>query len=214
MAWEDYNKDKNAYFHFDRDYAKDRELYDLLSTEAINKNGTCLEYYTSTYSTSKEQIFGEDDDRRYRRKFSIMGYYELPKEVQMWTKWGIEGLDNFKIHVTKRHFNTATSGYTPKVGDLVRARYNNVFYEIIDVGEEEEMFLRQKHSWEFIVKPFIDTRVRLSADTSATMTILSAHTNQEDDLFDIKDVIDSEKTDVLYREKSTDQSVDPRWDDW
>lgn len=220
--WKNYDALPNKdYFVEDSSiYDKERDLYESLLSEAFNKNGTVLIYYTSTYSTSKEQIFGEDDDRFFGRKFEIMGYYDLPKEDQLWSKWGIEGLDNFKINVSKKHFTSAStsadaySAYTPKVGDLIRAKYNNIFYEVIDVGEEEEMFLNRKHSWGFLVKPFVDSRVRLSADTSATMNILSAHTNQEEDLFNISDVIDTEKTDILYNQPDSEDDVNDIWSNW
>ncbi len=218
MSYTDFPKTKNDYFNFDTDYTADKRLYKLLLTEAYNKHGNCLTYYVSTYDTTYDQIYGEDVNRHYTRYFSIMGYYQLPVEDEMWTQYGIEGMDNFKVFVSKRHFETASrdnntaDSYIPKVGDILKASYNGIIYEIIDVGEEEEMFLREKHTWEFTVRPFRDNNVSLSGDT--VDTILSAYTDQATDMFDVSAVVAEEKDEFLYNAPSTEESIDDIWGEW
>ena len=45
------------------------------------------------------------------------------------------------------------SGYKPKIGDIIQAKYNGYYYEIVDVNHTEQMFLQFKHCWDLIVKP-------------------------------------------------------------
>ena len=133
-------------------------------TEAWNQHGTPIVYYVISYDTTYDPLFGEDNNRRVVRSFPVMVYYELPKEDRQWNVAAMEILDNFHIYISKRHFIAASKldsnmeqtypPYTPKVGDVIKSRYNNFFYEITHVSEEEEMFLQRKHSWDIVVKQY------------------------------------------------------------
>ncbi len=210
--------DNNYFVECTSNYDPDRTLYRSLATEAINQKGVKLTYYVSTYDTTYDQFYGEDVNRFYTRTFDFMGYYELPKEVERWSMFGIEGLDNFKMLVSKDHFSVVssatgiTSAYNPKVSDVIYAQYNDIYYELLDVGEEEEMFLNRKHTWVFTVRPFRDNNVSLSATVSATD--LSAYTDQTTDLFDISGAVANEKDEFLYNVSTTEESIDGIWGDW
>jgi len=212
-------------------YNNEREFYDLLLTEAYNKFGISLVYYTTTYDTSYNKIFAEDGNRFFVRKFDIMGFCEIPKEMQYWNNFGIEDLDIFPIFVSKRHFYRASrvsnnTAYTPKVGDVIEILYkimdhdtnlytnHSRFYEIIDIGQEDGMFLQQKHTWTFMVRIYRDTHVLLSASTSATMTNLDDYTNKDDDIFSLSADIDTAKNDILYDKPDTETGQDSIFGDW
>jgi len=149
----------------DGKYDSERQLFDLFITEAYNKHGVSLTYNVISFDTSYMPLFGEDNNRRLVRSFQCMGFYQLPKEEKLWTKFGIEGMDQFSIFISKRHFDTASqyddtqttqsfSAYIPCVGDVINANYNNYFYEIVDIKEEAGMYLMSKqHVWELMVKP-------------------------------------------------------------
>ena len=79
-------------------------LYKDLNMESINIHGTPMMYYAVSYDTAYDHLFGEDDDRRVARKFLIKARFELPKELEQYAKFGIEGLDNFPMFVSKKHF--------------------------------------------------------------------------------------------------------------
>lgn len=178
----------NAYLTKKNDgkYDSERILFDLFITEAYNKHGVSLTYYVITFDTNYNKIFGEDNDRRLVRSFPVMGFYQLPKEEKLWTKFGIEGMDQFSIFVSKRHFDVASqyeetqttkqfSPYIPCIGDVINANYNNYFYEIVDIKEENGMYLMSKqHIWELIVKPMRLGKFSTSASPSP---ILSADDN-------------------------------------
>ena len=221
IGYEDISPMPNSYFHFhaNPDYNADKDLYKNLQAEAFNIYGTPMVYYVVSYDTSYDRLFGEDNDRRIARKFPIHAVFDLPKEEDAFEKFGLENLDNFEMHVNKKHFEyaskyntsgvalyppeTATSAISaygsvsPKVGDMMKADYSDVFYEIVSVHQEEEMFLQDKHSFKFQVRVFRDDTLNLSATTSAAMTEISAVSNI-DDILEINDYITSAKDDILY----------------
>jgi len=109
-----------------------------------------MEYYQTSYDTSYDYLFGEDNNRRFIKKFDFMVLYELPREDKMWTKFGIEGLDNFSMYCAKRHFRAASKSpgggpeVIPRIGDIIMAKYNDYVYEITEVAEEVALFLQSK----------------------------------------------------------------------
>lgn len=221
VAYEDISPMPNSFFHFyaNTDYNRDKDLYKNLQAEAFNIYGTPMMYYVVTYDTSYDLLFGEDNDRRIYRRFPIHAVFDLPKELDMFNAFGIENLDNFEMHINQKHFTsasryntsgvelfppeTATSAISaydsvdPKVGDIMRAEYNDTYYEIVDVHSEEEMFLQDKHAWRLTVRVFRDDTLSLTSATSAAMTEISAVSNIED-ILEINDYITSAKDPVLY----------------
>ncbi len=148
-------------------YDNERELYSILQMEGFNIKGTPVEYFVISYDVNYNKIWGEDNDRNYLSAFEIKAYYDLPQETEMWTKYSIEGIDVFHMYINKLHFNKISGGsgifpleggYLPKIGDLIHAKYNNYYYEIVNVNHTEEMFLQFKHCWDLIVKPFKNER--------------------------------------------------------
>lgn len=160
--FDDFSRTRNSFFNFNSiSYDNDKLLYDLVLTEAYNKHGVSMTYYVVSYDTDYNEIFKEDNNRKFTKCFDIMGYYQLPREDEMFSQFGIDGLDVFQIFVSKKHFKTASTRlgyyneeYTPKPGDLIRPLYNEFFYEIVTVKQEIEMFLQGKHTWELTVQKY------------------------------------------------------------
>lgn len=238
---------KTTHFNFTNTcHNKDRLLYDKVLAEGYNNFGVPMVYYVVSYDTTQDEIFGEDNVRNAERKFSVMAYYELPREEELWTKFGIEGIDNFHMYLSKKSFEAesttalVTSGayslafssafdrvgvdndngtlvydtypsYIPKVGDIIKAEYNDYYYEIVDVGEESEMFLQSKHSWDFIVRPYKDEHVTVSGTLSGDD--LSNFTSQ-DDMLEINDVVDTKKDGVLYEPPGTEEDPNDPFGTW
>jgi hypothetical protein len=201
-----------------KDYSNEKQLYRKAVTEAYNRFGICMTYYIVSYDTAYDKIWGEDNDRRFVRKFDIMAYYPLNTEEKMWTKFAIQGIDNFSIFVSKDHFreactygNTVVPGnigpdtystYVPKVGDVIQSKYNDYLYEVVTVKEESMMFHLDKHYvWELIVNPYKDMHLRLDAVTSASMNNLSADMNIAD-IFNIEQIVASAVSAVEYTPRS------------
>ena len=222
---------ENDFFNYCRnEYDNERLLYDLVLTEAYNLHGVCGNYYAVTYNTNYNRIWGEDNDRRWERRFSVMMYMDLPKEEDMWSKFGIEGIDTLILWISKRHFSEASkydsngklqpelTNYTPKVGDIINTEYSNYFYEIVDVSQEEEMFHQGKHAWELTVRPYKNEDLGFQASdfpyqVSGTMPE-AIHVTTATDVLDISDVIDQEKLDIIFSASENDKPIDTDQNSW
>jgi hypothetical protein len=165
--FDDFSRVRNSYFNTETSaYDLESQLYDVLLNEAFNKHGVEMYYYIVSYNTEFNRTWGEDNNRSIARKFRFMSYYELPREDESFSQFGIEDLDVFKIFISKRHFMCASKyteeeEYTPKIGDIVRPTYSNKYYEVISVEQEEEMFHQRKHAWELILKIMRDEHIKV-----------------------------------------------------
>lgn len=214
----------NTYFnHLNPSYNNERMLYDLLITEAYNKHGVCCSYIVVSFNTNYDKLFQEDNNRRIERRFDLMCYFDLPYETRTFSN-SIGWSDVFHVYSSKRHLSAASridyvtklptySPYIPKVGDILETSYNGVFYEIISVKAQEEQFLQQTHSWDFVVRVIRDKSFQFNPDTSATMQDLSQYMGQED-LFNIGEFIDNAKGEILYQPPSTECSPRDPFNDW
>lgn len=207
-------------------YNSERRLFDKLISESIKQHGVCLYYYVTTWDTSYDKIWGEDNNRRFERYFQFNGFYTLPREDKTWSKFGITGMDTFSIFVAKLHFDTVSrynynrtskmyQPYIPKVGDIVMADYNKHIYEITEVKEEVGMFLLSKqHMWEFVVRPYKDEHIDMSPDTSATMGYMQNYSGRNTDNEDIKTEIDINKNDIKYTPKNNEMGSNDPFAGW
>jgi len=203
-------------------YNSERRLYDNILAEVYNLHGVSLDFYVTTYDSNYNFIFGEDNNRRFVRKFSFMGFYTLPKEEKLWSKFGIEGMDTFSIFCSKLHFNDAStfgnpevpgnkglgtySPHIPLIGNIIISDYNKYIYEITEVKEESGMYLLSKqHTWEFVVKPYKDEHMSLSPDTSASMGYISQFVNRKTDIFDVTATLGTLTPNIEYQPGPTEE---------
>lgn len=206
------------------DYNRESNLFDLLATESINLHGTNLVYYTTSYNTSRDKIFGEDNRRNVVRNFNVMAHYELPNEENMWSgMYQIEGIDNFHMTISMKHMEIASQynsegtrltypSHRPKQGDYLRSVYNSSYmYEVVTVKQQAGQFLKRQHLWDLIVRPMRDEHLNVSATISSTDSIR--------DFVDIEDIfstsasVDIEKEIRLFDNSGT-QTQDPLFGDW
>jgi hypothetical protein len=209
-----------------QDYENERELYRGLVTEAYNRHGICMTYYIVSYDTQYDRIWGEDNNRRFIRKFEFMAYYPLQSEEKMWTKFAIAGLDQFSLFISKDHYRVAcTYGqdkvrgnigpntypiYVPKTGDIVQSMFNNYLYEVVTVKEEAMMIhLNKRYVWELVVKPFTDEHLSLDMETSASMGTVSAFVDVKPDILDVSNQAISAAEARAYTPKSCERIIDP-----
>lgn len=218
--YDDFSKDQNPYFDVSSpSYNNDKNLIAVVVNEAINKYGVCMEYYVTTYDTSYDKIWGEDNNRHYIRKFEFMSKYELPKEDKIWTKFGIENSDQITLWVSKRHFQAASidpitriSYNRPQIGDIIKANFSNYFYEITEVAEDTGMYFQSnQYIWELTVRTMknenISTTPTLSASDIYTSTNL-------DDIFGIDNEIDVEKESIIYKQQKGEKPKDDPFGVW
>lgn len=206
-------------------YNNERELFDVMVTEVYNKHGVCMDFYVTSYDKTYDKIWGEDNNRHYTRMFQIMAFFQMPREEKLWSKFGIEGMDSFSMFISKRHFWEASQyddvqvnpkafpPYIPKAGDYVYSKYNKYIYEIVEVKDEVMMnLLSKQHVWEFMVKPFKDEKIGVTAQTSASP--IADFTNKKTDKFDINQVINDKKDAVNYNPKPTECNPKDPFANW
>ena len=156
----------SPYFDFLSEcYETESKMIDDLTTEEINMAGVMGYWYVVDYSLRNERVFGEDNSRTILRKFPFMFLVEgLPIDDKKWSKFGIEGMDNFHIVVAKAGFTQAsmmmadgvTPAYEPRnphSGDIIQSTHNNVFYRVLDVKDKGDTMLQRAHSFDCIVTP-------------------------------------------------------------
>ncbi len=178
-------------------YDNDRELAAITLMEKWNMFGVKIIFYKTTYDVERDKVWGEDLDRYITDEWNVMSYFTLPKENKIWSKFGIEGVNDFSMFISKLHFRDETDNYIPRIGDLIITPYNNKLYEIAEVKEEAPMFMLSKQfAWEIIVKA-AKIQNELSVAPSLSAAPISNFYKVED-LFDIKDEVDIGKEDVVY----------------
>jgi hypothetical protein len=208
--FEDFNRNPNTQFfnHFNPLYNNERKLYDLLVTEAWNKHGVCCTYFIITDDTNYDRIFGEDNNRFVKKSLlNVMFYFELPQEQKQFTLQGIEWTEAFHIYLSKRHFSAITrmqyEEYLPRIGDFIRSEYNDVYFEVMSVKDQEEQFLQGQHSWDLTIRPIRDNHLSLSASPTNNFGSLETYISQPD-LFNISEKIEEEKETVNYEPEITE----------
>jgi len=194
-------------------YDNDRELASIVNMEMWNMYGVKINFYKTTYDVNKDKIWGEDNDRYITDEWNVMSYFQLPKENKMWSKFGIEGVNDFSMFISKLHFRDMTDDYIPRIGDLILTPYNNKLYEISEVKEEAPMFMLSKqYAWELIVKK-AKIQNELSVSPSLSASPISEF-YKVDDVFDIKDDVDIEKEEVIYKPKPTEKPNNDPFGNW
>lgn len=209
-------------------YDNEKLVYKKIVNEVYNNYGTRCYYYIVDYNTSRDVIFGEDNDRYIIRKFPLQAYFNLPPHQDMVSMFGIEEMDDFKMYISKLQLSAAstldctdrygeTSGtfpmYAPMEGDLIRPNYSSEIYEILHIMDTEEQFHQDQHTWEVTVRKYRDLHFSISGTQSACMSAISAYTDQQD-MFDIADFIDTIKTDVLVSGAPISANPDDPFGGW
>jgi hypothetical protein len=197
-------------------YDSERKLMQKMQTEVYNTFGVPCYYYRMSYDISKsDKIWGEKNDRSYDYYWkNVQTYFQLPRENKQFSKFGIEGLENFTMYMSKEHFNYITSGLCiPKLGDLIQTQYNSNIYEIVEVKSEFGMFfLNKRYTWDLIVKPFKDEFVSITDNVHSSP--LSAYTNKPIDIFDITNTVDSVKDKYIYQPTKQEKGNNDPWANW
>jgi len=197
-------------------YDNERELFQVMQTEAYNTFGVPTYYYKMNYNLSgSDKIWGENNNRIIDEYWSdVQVYFQLPRENKQWNRFGIEGLENFTMFMSKEHFDFITSGeWIPRQGDLIQTEYNSNMYEIVEVKEEQGMYLLDKrYTWQLVVSPFKDERVAISGNVSGSP--LSAYTDKPTDIFDITNDIDVAKEEILYTPTSAEKGSGDPFGNW
>lgn len=224
-SYEEWSAMPGQYFQEETiDYDREKRLFSLLATEAINLHGVPMIYYAVSLNTSRDKVFKEDNRRNIVRNFNVQAYYELPNEEEIWGSFhGIEGIDNFHLEISMRHFEQASQynpegnriiypSYRPKEGDYLKARYNDYFYEVVTVKQQKGQFHKAQHIWDLVVRPMRNESLSVSAIIPQDDYVRQI--NAAADVFDTSASIDIEKEMGLYDPPSTESPRDPLFGNW
>jgi len=194
-------------------YDNERELMGVLQMEAWNKFGVEISYYPVSYDIRYDELFGEDGNRYVVDEWTVMSAFQLPKENKVWDKFGIDGINNFSMFISKDHFRFVAENYIPKMGDLIIAVYDNKMYEIVEVKEESNLFLLSKQfTWELIVR-----QAKIESDISVIPELKDSRIGKiykTKEIFDISNNVENEKTEVIYKQENTEQNPDDPFGGW
>lgn len=203
------------------EYDGESELFDVLVTESINNHGVACRYYCVNYDLERDKLFKEDSDKVIQRSFPFMSYFKLQNEVDGFAFGMIEGLDQFVMFVSMRHFGEVSKfdqygkpniyeSYIPQEGDKIRSDFNNYYYTITQVKKQTHQFHKRSHIWELTVKPMKDESLTVSAGISHDDI---NHEQEINDILNIGGVVDTEKETILY-EKDQDGVIPDADNGW
>ena len=85
-------------------YSSDRDLASDIITEMWSSFGVKIIFYKTTYDVKKDRVWGEDTDRYITHGWNVMSSFQLPKENKIWDKFGIGGINDFSMYISKKHF--------------------------------------------------------------------------------------------------------------
>lgn len=210
---------RSEYFRTET-YENEQFLMSSLMTQAFNMYGICMRYYIRTYDTTYDKIWAEDNNSRYVRYFDFMGMFELPSENKFFAMFGISQEEDVSIYATKLQFRTVSQDpetkleYAPKVGDLIEVVYDKQIFEITSIPKITDFtyFKSANQIWEFTVKPFKEQKI--TAEDSIDGTTLAQYAKSNSDLFDIRNIVDSKKEDVVYKPKTGEESQKNPYATW
>jgi hypothetical protein len=196
-----------------KSYDADRELAAMVNMEAWNMFGVKVIYYKSTYNKDYDRVWGEDGDRYIVDSWNVMSYFQLPRENKVWSKFGIEGVNDFSMFISKEHFRYKTIDYIPQIGDIILALSDNKFYEITEVKEEAPMFMQSKqYAWELIVRKMkVEYEITISPSLSASPI---SKMYKVKDIFNIDNNIDIEKEPIIYKPEYGEKPVNDPFGKW
>lgn len=140
-------------------YDNEKKLFSKLTAEALDHAGARADWYVVDYSLENERVFGEDNDRYVVANFPLKLYFEVPPSSRTYTQFGIEGVENYKVYIGKLAFSSYAKkyygrDYKPMVGDLVRTKFDGIFYEVVSVLDTDNQFRNTQHSWTITLKPW------------------------------------------------------------
>lgn len=202
-------------------YDPEANLYEMLLMEAFNIQGSPCKFFVVDYDLDRDRFLGEDQLKNVSRMFEVQIYFELPKEEEVVTLYGIEGFDRFSMYASVKHFDIASRAdqygkmmvhepYTPKESDIIYTKYNDKYYKITHVKKMSNKVYRRIHCYEMVVQPMKDENMQVSASIA-----FDPFENYQAiaDIFNVSASAESEKDIQRYNPPANEGLPDP-FVDW
>lgn len=123
-------------------------LRSSLEAEAFNKYGFSCVYFVKEHDTKFDPLFGEDQLENVKRRFTIQMYTEnIPNLQKQYEIAGMIYTEIIELYCNIQHFAeasrydwktenpTAYDSIVPKIGDLMYFKFNDLYYEVLNVKE-------------------------------------------------------------------------------
>ena len=136
---------------------QEHELFQSFLVESCDIFGFDVDYFP--LNPDFDAIYGEDKNLQYIGPYSTKVVYTPGDEPALYNTFGMYSDEVIeKIHIPKYTFTSdvSASGYIrPRIGDVIKATWNyNIFYEVTDVDEEDNIFQAKKFSLGLTMKPY------------------------------------------------------------
>ena len=141
-------------------YHLEATLFDTMASECVDIAGFKINYYIHD-PQNIDRIYGEDPLEKYKGPYLTKIMYRPEKETNLVDVFGIASGDTIvSAEFTKTTFTRDVSaGFLegiekPKPKDAIKTLWNNKLYEIVDVADENKVFLGNKLIWTLTLRPF------------------------------------------------------------
>lgn len=183
-------------------------LYQSNLCEITDISGFPLEY--RMLLPKNDWLWGEDPNANLSYPSFTKGIYAPETETNLLDMFGLTSDDTLQyISIPKAIFQrdlgmlfTDTVGPSaaiqPRVGDIIKTIWNNRNYEVVNISEEENIFMAKKYVWDMIVRPF-----RFSEQSDRHREV---HTGLPDDPFE--SIVAGPSGDVIQNNYATHEFGD------
>ena len=87
-------------FYYRRQNAfHDQELYNRKTRAFVMRQGTFFKYYTTTYNTSSDPLFKEDNNRSIDRFFDLVALVTFSPQDELYARFGIQYTTQYEVFV-------------------------------------------------------------------------------------------------------------------
>lgn len=155
VQWEMYDIDDNP----------EHDLYENVVVEFNDITGVEVLYYQLDYTDDDIDDFrGKHPKATYKSPKTTKVRYDITDENKIVEAYGMSADDVLKwLYIPVYTFERdVEDGGEPHIGDVIKARWNDNSYEIIDVTREDNIFQLSKLVYELKCKPY---RVQDQKDT-------------------------------------------------
>lgn len=131
------------------------ELFDNLICEFTDISGFDVQYYVKN-PTNVDYLYGESTLENFDGPYDTKMIYQPAEENIILNIFGMSADDSIEqAQIPKSMFSRDVSGnINPKVGDVIRTKWNNRLYEVTNISAEKKIFQGKKLIWDFMMKPY------------------------------------------------------------
>jgi hypothetical protein len=141
-------------------------LFESSIVELCDIYGILIYYYI--LSPDFDSLYGEDQNKQYLGPYATKVIYQPSEEPAIFNTFGMYSDEIIeKMRLPKYTFTRDTSASAPVIGDIIRVPWNdNLFYEVVEIDAEDNIFQTKKFSWDLILRPSRTSEDGSIVDTS------------------------------------------------